>query len=613
MRTSLALVLLLAACGDDSSAFDGGADAALSDAATADGAVSDSGSSDAGSADDAGSSDDGGASDAGISDSSVPDATADVGSSCGNGSIEEGEACDFGDGNSDTIADRCRTDCTNPTCGDGVIDTAEECDEGDANSDSEANACRLLCVNASCGDGVIDGAEACDDGGDNSDTVPGACRTTCATPSCGDGVNDEDEECDDGDANSDTDPDACRTTCMAAMCGDGVVDVGESCDDGADNSNTTPNACRDSCVPARCGDSVVDAGEECDDGNSTDGDGCSRMCTRQNACFNVLQQDGADARVLHYTVDSEGLVSSTASVTTTATLDLNSGGAPFFHSITTCDEHVYVIADERIMVTTLTGGTLSPLALAANKPAVAIECSTDGSMLYAVETAADSVGIGVFTVGSGGRLSRERTLNVPLSTPTDLVTLLPRPSLDFDVYVGVSGGTEALAVELVGGFPTLASSNTLRELVTGAGESGGATMLTTLTGSGACAVFYTASPTIPGTIPSDTQCIAGTPTSIGGAFSGDGTTFYMPVVAGVQSIRIRGSRLDPAVLAPLDLAPPPLSSLDLATAIDGSHLLMQTGAQLQVFSVSATATRLDNTDAVDLPSVHGLATSSCQF
>ncbi len=57
---------------------------------------------------------------------------------CGNGVLERGEACDDGEGNSDTLADACRTSCALPTCGDAVIDSEEDCDE-------EATGCLVDC------------------------------------------------------------------------------------------------------------------------------------------------------------------------------------------------------------------------------------------------------------------------------------------------------------------------------------------------------------------------------------------------------------------------------------------------------------------------------------
>lgn len=51
-------------------------------------------------------------------------------SNCGNGTLDEGEACDNGVANSDYFPDACRLDCTKARCGDGVIDSGEACDPG---------------------------------------------------------------------------------------------------------------------------------------------------------------------------------------------------------------------------------------------------------------------------------------------------------------------------------------------------------------------------------------------------------------------------------------------------------------------------------------------------
>ncbi|MFT5992972.1 MAG: cysteine-rich repeat protein [Bradymonadia bacterium] len=56
-----------------------------------------------------------------------------------------------------------------------------------------------------------------------------------------------------------------------------LVMLTESCDDGDDNGYT-PNACRPDCVLPSCGDGVVDEGESCDDGNALNDDGCSSVC-----------------------------------------------------------------------------------------------------------------------------------------------------------------------------------------------------------------------------------------------------------------------------------------------------------------------------------------------
>ncbi|MEL6546341.1 MAG: hypothetical protein AAFQ82_17065 [Myxococcota bacterium] len=65
--------------------------------------------------------------------SSGPDNT------CGDGRVENGEACDRGELNSDSRADACRTNCSLPGCGDSVVDSGETCD----NSSPSCMQCQL--------------------------------------------------------------------------------------------------------------------------------------------------------------------------------------------------------------------------------------------------------------------------------------------------------------------------------------------------------------------------------------------------------------------------------------------------------------------------------------
>ena len=86
---------------------------------------------------------------------------------CGDGTVDEGEACD--DGN-DVDTDACRNDCTEPTgpfCGDGNTDAGEECDDGnDIDTDACKNDCTEPVTGPFCGDGNTDAGEECDDGND---------------------------------------------------------------------------------------------------------------------------------------------------------------------------------------------------------------------------------------------------------------------------------------------------------------------------------------------------------------------------------------------------------------------------------------------------------------
>lgn len=125
---------------------------------------------------------------------------------CGNGVVEDNEACD--DGNP-INEDMCKNDCTAAVCGDGYVqdEIGEACD--DANND-DSDGC-IDCVLAKCGDGVLwtmDMKEACDDGNlSNSD----GCLATCVEATCGDSfVYLGTEGCDDGNG---VDYDLCSSTC----------------------------------------------------------------------------------------------------------------------------------------------------------------------------------------------------------------------------------------------------------------------------------------------------------------------------------------------------------------------------------------------------------------
>src|SRR5690606_34857069 len=90
----------------------------------------------------------------------------------------------------------CGTDCVPRNCGDGVLDDGEQCDHGAMNDDTIADACRTHCLLAYCGDGAVDLAEECDDGDLNRDSEPDACRVSCRAPYCGDRIRDSGESCD---------------------------------------------------------------------------------------------------------------------------------------------------------------------------------------------------------------------------------------------------------------------------------------------------------------------------------------------------------------------------------------------------------------------------------
>ncbi len=144
---------------------------------------------------------------------------------CGNGLLEDGEQCDNGSENSDSVVDACRTDCRTAYCGDGIADTTEVCDGEDLE-------------NLQCSDVGHTGGQL-------------TCSPTCqldesGCSDCGDDLAEADEECDGDDLQSGTCatvtsgvlPDGdleCATQCVFDTsvchdCGNGVIEGSEVCD-----------------------------------------------------------------------------------------------------------------------------------------------------------------------------------------------------------------------------------------------------------------------------------------------------------------------------------------------------------------------------------------------
>jgi len=242
----------------------------------------------------------------------VPDTDVDDPARCGDGVLTEGEACDDGAANSDTVPDACRTDCTAPRCGDGVADSDEACDgddlrelrcddpsiEGgfvsgvlrcDASCQLDTSACSTE-EGPTCGDDVAEGAEACDGtdlrgqnctllGYDNGEL---RCNADCTLDDsdcrvCGNEIAEEDEACDGADLAGATCASLgfargtlrCTDSCTLDLsdctnCGNGIVDDGEVCDDGVENGEYGRCAMDCSGPGPRCGDDVRSGPEDCD-------------------------------------------------------------------------------------------------------------------------------------------------------------------------------------------------------------------------------------------------------------------------------------------------------------------------------------------------------------
>ncbi|MFA7681635.1 MAG: DUF4215 domain-containing protein [Candidatus Peribacteraceae bacterium] len=139
------------------------------------------------------------------------DARLDLTEECDDGNVRDGDGC----------SSQCRLEITvagSEQCGDGKLDAGEECDDGGSNSDSIANACRENCTQPHCGDHVLDRHEECDDGnrtdGDGCSATCGVEHLVPAAPEhsvvCGNGLTEPREQCDDGNT---TNGDGCSSLC----------------------------------------------------------------------------------------------------------------------------------------------------------------------------------------------------------------------------------------------------------------------------------------------------------------------------------------------------------------------------------------------------------------
>ena len=238
---------------------------------------------------------------------------------CGDGKVSGGEQCDDGvldeDGNP-TVRDEetnlpiggdgtyghCKPDCTwGERCGDGIVQEGEACDKGEKDNDGTYGGCTSDCKLAPfCGDGVVQENEVCDDGIAENTGLYGHCKADCSAVAgyCGDGEKNGQELCDNGANNGTVTYDGCTTECkFTSICGDGTVDEGngEQCDEGMLDDNGRPTlidgsgvpiggygnygGCSAGCVKsAYCGDGIKDIKEKCDDGNTNSGDGCEANC-----------------------------------------------------------------------------------------------------------------------------------------------------------------------------------------------------------------------------------------------------------------------------------------------------------------------------------------------
>jgi len=188
---------------------------------------------------------------------------------CGNGLLDEGEACD---GN-----ELCSSDCTScapgyvsdlrggcTKCGNGVVDDGEICDTlltacTDCRSCDENHVPAIDGLGCTrCGNGALDAGEVCDTAypsctDDCSACLPGTVPSADKLGSCslcGNGVLNKGERCD-GDANCVAcldcrEPYALVSGGRCLLCGNGLLDDGEVCDSA--HVDSCASACQ-ACAP----------------------------------------------------------------------------------------------------------------------------------------------------------------------------------------------------------------------------------------------------------------------------------------------------------------------------------------------------------------------------
>ncbi|MEM6274100.1 MAG: hypothetical protein AAF735_02570 [Myxococcota bacterium] len=219
--------------------------------------------------------------------SDIPEPGSD--SVCGDGRVDDGEQCDAGSGNSDLLANACRSSCTFASCGDGVVDDEESCDRADpsgvdcreveAGGPDEEPEEPGLEAGASCSEGTECAGGSCVDGLCCDVACAGACQS-CQALTTG---LDRDGTC--GPILAGLDP---RDACDGGLSCDGQGGCfakveGDTC---AADSECISGFCTDgACCPSRCGETCrnCSSGSCSEVANAPDPDTCP-SCFGDSTC-----------------------------------------------------------------------------------------------------------------------------------------------------------------------------------------------------------------------------------------------------------------------------------------------------------------------------------------
>lgn len=186
------------------------------------------------------------------------------------------------------------------TCGDGTIQLGEMCDFGSfclgATSTPDMTSCNTPGDRASCLAG----------GGTCAPRAYRGCTAFCrhagsfaGNSTCGNSDIADGEDCDDGNTNS---ADGCSSSCLhtgsratvSSICGNAILEPGETCEKILPGDPTFPAGCdQNRCLHLGtalcdndpntpnvgcCSNGTIDPSEDCDDGNAEAGDGCGLTC-----------------------------------------------------------------------------------------------------------------------------------------------------------------------------------------------------------------------------------------------------------------------------------------------------------------------------------------------